>query len=303
LGLLGYLGDGDDRPANLGLLDQIEALLWVQRNIAAFGGDPRQVTAFGQSAGGDAVAHLMATPDAPRLFRRAIIQSSPFGLAHGRDAMVAAMNEVAWTLTPDTPVRRVLDLQPAVERAASGFGLPGAMPFGTQYGQAPLPTEAELEATWDGVAPQIDVLIGHAAQEAALFVPRIPALRLITGLPVVGRLLKVGLVAAMTRIIYGSGSRRFARRHARAGGRAHHYVVTWAAPGNQWGSAHTIDLPLLFGDEDAWREADLVRGAPWADLDAAARQVRAVWGRFARGEDLGERGAVAGALRYQRIRP
>ena len=65
LGLFGYLATGTGRPANLGLLDQLEAFRWVQRNIGAFGGDPGRVTAFGQSAGGDAVAHLMATPEAP----------------------------------------------------------------------------------------------------------------------------------------------------------------------------------------------------------------------------------------------
>lgn len=75
LGLLGYLGDGADRPANLGLLDQIEALRWVRTNISAFGGDAESVTVFGQSAGGDATAHLMIARGTEGLFRRAIIQS------------------------------------------------------------------------------------------------------------------------------------------------------------------------------------------------------------------------------------
>jgi carboxylesterase type B len=67
-----YLGD---RLANLGLLDQIAALKWVQENIAAFGGDPGQVTIFGESAGGMSVATLLAMPLARGLFRRAIVQS------------------------------------------------------------------------------------------------------------------------------------------------------------------------------------------------------------------------------------
>ena len=65
--------------ANLGLLDQIAALEWVQENIAAFGGDPGNVTIFGESAGAMSIGTLLAMPRADGLFRRAIAQS---GAAH-----------------------------------------------------------------------------------------------------------------------------------------------------------------------------------------------------------------------------
>jgi para-nitrobenzyl esterase len=71
-----YLGDG---IANLGLLDQVAALTWVRENIAAFGGDPGNVTIFGESAGGLSVGTLLSMPCAEGLFRRAIAQS---GSAH-----------------------------------------------------------------------------------------------------------------------------------------------------------------------------------------------------------------------------
>jgi para-nitrobenzyl esterase len=61
--------------ANYGLMDQIAALRWVKRNIAAFGGDPDNVTIFGESAGGDDVLTLMVTPAARGLFRKATVQS------------------------------------------------------------------------------------------------------------------------------------------------------------------------------------------------------------------------------------
>ena len=73
-----YLGEGDD-GADLGLLDQVAALTWVQDNIAAFGGDPGRVTVFGESAGAMSIGVLLSMPRAERLFRRAILES---GAAH-----------------------------------------------------------------------------------------------------------------------------------------------------------------------------------------------------------------------------
>jgi para-nitrobenzyl esterase len=78
LGVDGFLSLGDG-IANLGLLDQVAALSWVQENIAAFGGDPQNVTIFGESAGAMSVGTLLAMPRAQGLFHRAIAQS---GAAH-----------------------------------------------------------------------------------------------------------------------------------------------------------------------------------------------------------------------------
>ncbi|HEU4546492.1 MAG TPA: carboxylesterase/lipase family protein [Microlunatus sp.] len=78
LGADGFLYLGDE-CANVGLLDQVAALTWVRENIAAFGGDPANVTVFGQSAGAMSIGALLAMPRAEGLFRRAILQS---GAAH-----------------------------------------------------------------------------------------------------------------------------------------------------------------------------------------------------------------------------
>ena len=84
LGVLGWFshpalrGDGttaDDRSGNYGTLDLIRALEWVERNVAAFGGDPRNVTVFGESAGGSNVFSLLLSPRAAGLFQRAIVES------------------------------------------------------------------------------------------------------------------------------------------------------------------------------------------------------------------------------------
>lgn len=299
LGLFGFLATPAGRPGNLGLLDQLEAFRWVKRNIQAFGGDPRRVTAFGQSAGGDAIAHLMATPEAPTLFQRAIIQSAPLGITRGRAKMNHAMGIAAESVTEQTPAMDVVAVEEQVAQVAKKFGMLAAMPFGTQYGHDPLPEEAGIEAAWDRTAPAIEVLIGHTSEEARLFLPRSPRLMRLAGIPLVGQHAVRAIDWVVTETVYGRATRRFARRHAKAGGKAHRYLLTWHAPGNIFGAAHTVDLPLLLGTRETWDGVGLIAGARWEDVEAAGRKVRALWAGFAGGADLGKSGGITGVLQYQ----
>lgn len=84
LGALGFMAlpelkaeDGKGSVGNYGTLDQVQSLKWVRDNIAAFGGDPENVTIFGQSAGGMAVGVLLVSPETEGLFHRAMVISSP----------------------------------------------------------------------------------------------------------------------------------------------------------------------------------------------------------------------------------
>jgi para-nitrobenzyl esterase len=82
LGVMGFLaspqlddGSPESQSGNFGLMDQIAALKWIQENIAAFGGDPKRVTVFGQSAGASSILTLLASPMSEGLFSQAIIES------------------------------------------------------------------------------------------------------------------------------------------------------------------------------------------------------------------------------------
>ncbi|TLP98339.1 hypothetical protein FEF26_04995 [Nesterenkonia salmonea] len=241
LGVLVYLG-GNGRPPNLGLLDQLVALKWVRRNIAAFDGDPKQVTLFGQSAGGDAVAHLMAVQGARALFRRAIIQSPPLGISRGRDEMAKAMVSAASVLSSRTPIGELLAAQDAAKTAAAPFGLKGLMPFGNQYREVPLPKEQHIDAAWDAAAPHIDILVTRTAHETRLFLPIVPAVRQLRALPLVGEHAATFISWILTRKVYTKSIKAFAQRHRKAGGAASEFTFRWAAPGNPYGAAHAIDV-------------------------------------------------------------
>ena len=98
LNLFGYLNlaaiGGAKYTANAGLLDLVAVLAWVRDNIAEFGGDPGNVTIFGQSGGGGKVLCLMAMPAAKGLFHRAIVQSGPYLKAQSREASSEITAEV-----------------------------------------------------------------------------------------------------------------------------------------------------------------------------------------------------------------
>ncbi|SDG22791.1 para-nitrobenzyl esterase [Lentzea fradiae] len=245
LGVFGYLRD------NLGLLDQLTALRWVRDNIAEFGGDPSNVTAFGQSAGADAVYALLLT-DTEGLFHRAILQSAPLGTRGAdRPALAEALRE-AIPVDAETPVADVLALQQAaVAEVGPRFAPSGGMPF------AP-----ELDATGlASVAPRVELLVGHTADDGSPYSP------------------DPEYWQAVTELVFAGPSRQLAQDWTAAGGQAATYVFRWAAAGAPKGSCHCMELPFLF-DPDGWVGAGMLAGEePDQDL---AKTMRSTWAGFAR---------------------
>ncbi|RFU24396.1 hypothetical protein B7463_g11937, partial [Scytalidium lignicola] len=117
LGPLGFLAlpelDNEEHPSgNFGLQDQIAALRWVRNNIAAFGGDPDNITLFGESAGGHAVGLLMASPLSTGLFHKAILQSGAFwDTEHGPLPNFERARELGSMLTKKLGVSSISELR------------------------------------------------------------------------------------------------------------------------------------------------------------------------------------------------
>ncbi|BFM24782.1 carboxylesterase family protein [Microbacterium sp. che218] len=298
LGVLGYVGDGVERPANLGLLDQLAAFRWVQANIAAFGGDPARVTAFGQSAGADAVLHLMATDGAASLFSRAIVQSAPLRTIRGRAGIGAAMNAALDETLVDGGDLDLAVAQAAVARAAQKSPV-ALMAFGPQAGQDPLPNENAMRERWADVAPGIPLLIGTTAHEARLFLPLVPALNRVSRVPLLGPLAVALVDRALTTWVYSGPARAFARAYERAGGEVVRFTFRWRAPRNAFGSSHAIEVPFVFGSEDVASGLAPYAGATASDLDRTGVLVRTAWGHFAHGR-TDALGSARGVIAFRR---
>jgi para-nitrobenzyl esterase len=180
LGGPGYLYLGALDPAfaqsgNAGQLDQVLALRWVRDNIAAFGGDPHNVTIFGESGGGAKVATLLAMPAAQGLFHKAIIESGASqlrGIPKADAADFAARVLKALEVAPGD-VRQIqaaplAALMKAAETAQNQLG-PGARVLAPVTDGVALPADPFDPVAAPTVSPKVSLIIGTNKDEATLF--------------------------------------------------------------------------------------------------------------------------------------
>ncbi|WNM28198.1 carboxylesterase family protein [Demequina capsici] len=292
LGLLGWLGDDRFAPANLGLLDIIEALRWVRTCIEGFGGDPTRVTAMGQSAGGDAITALMAVPEARGLFRRAIVQSAPLGIGDRRGAMQRAMLKAVHPVDTAMSVDDVLHANAEIYRVSRKHGLKGLMPYGPQWGRYPLPPESGRDAA-TAASRDVDLLMGHMSDEGVVVGAALPALGKAFQAPVVGGAVRHAVAGSLQAAVYEKGAARFVEAHRRAGGNAVQYLLGWKATGSAIADGHGMDIPVLLGDPDAWVRTEGLRHESPDRIRRVGTAIRQVWGDFARGGRVAPESAAA----------
>lgn len=173
LGALGYFAHpaltqaaGAEPTGNFGLMDQIAALQWVKRNIAAFGGDPANVTVFGESAGGMSILALLATPEAKGLYQKAIVQSGggwfpPVTLAAKEREGAAALAKAGVAATATAAELREIPVETLV-------------PIGGNYGpfiDGRLMTESASQALAAGRFDDVPLIVGSNSGEDSLMGP------------------------------------------------------------------------------------------------------------------------------------
>ncbi len=172
LGPLGFLYM-DGIPPNLGLKDQICALHWVKQNIASFGGDPDNITIFGQSAGSISVSYLLIMPDAQGLFQKAITQSATFPLEPSSpDKATKITNLFLSKLNVDygdVETLRGIDWNQIIKAQSKiGKDILSENHHGPVLDDVSIPNNP-LEAIQTGHARNIPLMIGHTSNELPIF--------------------------------------------------------------------------------------------------------------------------------------
>ncbi|MGN7864604.1 carboxylesterase family protein [Chryseobacterium sp. 22458] len=300
LGLFGFLGGNEKRPPNLGLFDMIEALKWINSYIAGFGGDEKNITLLGQSSGGDAIAHLMISDGTEGLFQRVIIQSAPLGLRHKRQKMSAEFLKKTEFLKDETDVIKMMDEYGKLTPSVMKYGLKAAMPFGIQYGFPPLCTEEESTELWKTNARKYDVLIGLNNDETAFYLKTSEALNKYFGKGI-GLKIMDKTVEKTTAFIYGDPAKKFAENYASGGGNVYLFRIHSRLKDNHIGAPHCIDLPLIFGNESAWKSSEMLKNIPWNRIHENGKKLRALWAEFARTGKISDSSERPEILELQKI--
>ncbi|MEU1439372.1 carboxylesterase family protein [Streptomyces sp. NPDC005786] len=296
LGVEGF-GVFPDAPDNRGLLDQIAALTWVRENIAAFGGDPENVTVCGESAGAVSTAALMTSPRAAGLFHRAILQSgAPQTVPRSKGAKtVRAMAKV---LRVPATAEAFAQVDPALLLDAQTDVVGGADPISGGPG---FHLVVDGDVVPDGPAlPVVDLLLGCNREEYRLWFVPSGMVERVSGLTLRLALLKLRIPGRVARLY------RAARPGAKPGvilgematdllvrgplnrladarpARTFLYEFAWRSPVLELGACHALEIGFVFDN--------LVHGKGLTGPDAPqplAGVMHRAWVAFASSGDPG----------------
>ena len=270
LGSFGFLGEG-----NYGTLDMISALRWVNRNIASFGGNPNNVTIFGESAGGSAVVSLMSCPEAQGLFHKVWAMSPSLGQLRDLPRAVELQTQfLQLAEVSSLDEVRALSLDAMLATQAKHMAMPAknfdfysptaggsALPFDIlgSAAKSPLPlvlgTNHDEDRLWSAFDPaQADYNDDDWVRiSGEVFGERAPDARSTYEQLRPSETPKQLISSVRTDTSFRQRAQRLAEQHADHNNSTWMYWFTWATPafGGVLGSCHALDVPFAFDNLNA----------------------------------------------------
>lgn len=316
LGALGYLYLPDSGSINLGLGDQLNALSWIDSYISEFGGDRKNVTVFGQSAGAHSVASMIAACSGAPPFRKAILQSPPLGIVLSpssastiasdflkrlRKICVSSANNRdsadSFKKMDDNDVLQYADVDSIIaaqsEMRSRHFGLPFMPVFESDcvkeaFSDCSTSKSTALSANHlnvcrsrnallhSMVSPNVKVLLCYNAEDAS------PYTRKILGRGIYGSAVGRATTSLATAAFFRNPAERYASYAKKIGAECELFRFDWYPAGNEMRCCHSIELPFLLGKYEDWKSAQMLRGMTEDEYDSLSRFFLRKWTEFAK---------------------
>ncbi|MFB3161576.1 carboxylesterase/lipase family protein [Neobacillus sp. 179-J 1A1 HS] len=307
LGIFGFLhlgeigGEEYATSGNCGIQDQVAALQWVQENIAAFGGDPNNVTIFGESAGAMSIGVLLGFPSAQGLFHKAILQSGAAANVHSSEKATKIAGHLLATLQVEpTNLSKLEEL--SVEQLIQAADLVPPMSLGPVIDGVSLPRHPE-EAIVDGSAKDITILIGTNKDEYNIFSVFDPEWKNADETKVTQLFEKtfgplVPLISSylggnqplsqelfnklLTMSVFTYPAQKLTELQVKQGAPVWMYRFDWETPvfGGALKSTHALEIPFVFNTLDTPNTENFTGSSPEREL--VASQMHQAWINFAR---------------------
>lgn len=301
------------QSGNAGMTDLLLAIMWVRDHISAFGGDPHNVTLFGESGGGFKVSTLLAMPSTKNIIHKAIIQSGPGVRCLTREAATesahAILTELGLTMPKDIERLRQIpasNLVAAAHSVQAKMGPALRMPWLAPVMDGVTMPAQPFEPKAPAVAAKIPLLVGHTRDEGTFFLAADPQFGRFGEDDLTARAKAIAgdragaLLAALrkerprgtpseilsdllTAIFMFAGSVSVAERKAAQEAPVYAYRLDWRTPvlGGMLGATHALDLPLMFGSVEKAR-AFVGEGT---EPNRVADQMTSAWIAFAKTGD------------------